>query len=383
MGSSDLIEQIFAGKRSAYAWGSGDIFEACRGLHGLPLRAVVHTSSSLIGTFIDGVPVISPESLRLLDPTLNVVIGYSLDYRSQIIDFVSGCPGLPLIFFDDPALLSTERISKLAGQLKLAIQTGVVKPTAIRAIRRALEVNSVSDASWGLERELERGYDFYTEHHRARYQALTSHSHFLHQENIPGDVVEFGTGYGTTAVFLAAAMADASLAAIAPWAASQIRQTRKLFLFDSFEGLPAITNKLDIEAGWKQGLFRDKSEQELRSMTEKYLTPERIIIQAGWFNKTLPSIPPNVKFSLIHIDCDIYESTIEVLEYLFAHRHVSNGCAIFFDDWNCGNGSPDLGERRAWREVVTRHQIAFSDCGGYGTYGNKFLIHLTENESIN
>jgi hypothetical protein len=81
------------------------------------------------------------------------------------------------------------------------------------------------------------------------------------------------------------------------------------------------------------------------------------------------------KFSLVHVDCDIYESTIDVLDYLFANNHISDGGAIFFDDWNCGAASPDLGERRAWNEMVVKYRIRFTDCGNYSAYGNKFIIH--------
>jgi hypothetical protein len=78
----------------------------------------------------------------------------------------------------------------------------------------------------------------------------------------------------------------------------------------------------------------------------------------------------------VHIDCDLYESTIDVLDYLLAHHHLADGCAIFFDDWNCSNASPAFGERRAWNEMVEKYQIRFSDCGDYSIYGHKFLVHL-------
>ena len=382
MESSMLVRQVRLGERTAYAWGGGYIFEACRAVHGIPLRAVVHTSAALIGTRVNDLPIIAPDELKSLDPDHSLIIGYSSEFRAQIANYVGQLPGMPLIFYDEPCLLASDRITELANGLKFAAQSGLLKPASLRLLRRAIDAPAESEESWGISRELELGYDFYSEHHRARYQALTPHIHFLHQENIAGDIAEFGTGYGTTAAILAAAVADASLAAIAPWAASQARQVRKLHLFDSFEGLPAITNKLDIAAGWKKGLLRDKSAQELRHITERFLESERIVIYAGWFKDTLRLVPAATRFSLIHIDCDIYESTIEVLDHLFTHRHVSNGCAVFFDDWNCGAASPDLGERRAWRETVEKHRINFSDCGGYGTYGNKFLVHFATDASV-
>jgi predicted O-methyltransferase YrrM len=382
MESTILIEQVLAGQRDAYAWGCGEVFEACRALRPLPLRAFVHTSTALIGTRVHGLPVIAPCDLDSLDAGRSVVIAYSADYREQIAACVGNLPGLPLIHFDSPALVSANSIAELASAIKLARSVGILKPAGLRRLKEAVGATREPEESWGLARELESGYDFYTEHHRARYQALTSHTHFLHQENIDGDIAEFGTGYGTTAVFLAAAMADASLAPVAPWAASQATQVRQLHLFDSFQGLPSITHPLDIAAGWKEGLFRDKSAPELRRMVEKYLAGDRIVVHAGWFKDTLTSIPANKKFSLLHIDCDIYESTIEVLDFLFAGRHLSNGCAVFFDDWNCGGASPALGERRAWREIVEKYRVDYSDSGDYGTYGHKFLVHVNDSTSV-
>jgi hypothetical protein len=79
----------------------------------------------------------------------------------------------------------------------------------------------------------------------------------------------------------------------------------------------------------------------------------------------------------VHLDCDLYSSTAEVLEYLFVHRHVAEGSVVFFDDWNCNRASPQMGQRRAWREAVERHRIEFSDCGEYAVLGHKFIVHAT------
>ena len=90
----------------------------------------------------------------------------------------------------------------------------------------------------------------------------------------------------------------------------------------------------------------------------------------------MKTISIDTKFAIIHIDCDLYESTMDVLDYLFENKHLLDGCMIFFDDWNCGNASPHLGERRAWSEITKKYNVNYSDCGEYSCAGHKFIVHL-------
>ena len=96
----------------------------------------------------------------------------------------------------------------------------------------------------------------------------------------------------------------------------------------------------------------------------------------GWFTQTLRQIPPTARFAMLHLDCDLYASTFEVLDYLFGQRMVTDGCMLFFDDWNCNQASPRWGQRRAWRELVDKYRVEFSDCGDYGILSHKFIVHI-------
>jgi len=87
------------------------------------------------------------------------------------------------------------------------------------------------------------------------------------------------------------------------------------------------------------------------------------------------SVPDRTRFALIHVDCDLYQSTLDVLVHVFSRGMVSEGAALFFDDWNCNRASRVLGEQRAWAEVVERFRIEYSDSGEYGITGRKFLVH--------
>ena len=78
---------------------------------------------------------------------------------------------------------------------------------------------------------------------------------------------------------------------------------------------------------------------------------------------------------MVHLDCDLYSSTSEVLEQLFSRKLLAEGSVVCFDDWNCNRSSPRFGQRRAWREAVEKYGVGYSDCGDYAVLGHKFIVH--------
>lgn len=63
---------------------------------------------------------------------------------------------------------------------------------------------------------------------------------------------------------------------------------------------------------------------------------------------------------MVYIDCDLYKSTVPVLDFVRGFLQV--GTVIVFDDWNCYHARPDHGERRAWAEFVQANpQLEFTD----------------------
>jgi len=194
---------------------------------------------------------------------------------------------------------------------------------------------------------------------------------------VEGDIVEFGTAWGRSATILAAAMAEYTKRYEKHQRSHKLAE-RRLILFDSFEGLPEINNEIDLQSPrvasgfWCHSAGRALSEPELRRLCARYLPGERIDTRAGWFKDTLSSIPPGMKLGLVHFDCDLYESTRDVLSHLFEHEHFPDGCAVFFDDWNCNRARNDLGQRRAWQEAMSRFK---EDWGAYDIGGHKFILH--------
>jgi O-methyltransferase len=212
-------------------------------------------------------------------------------------------------------------------------------------------------------------------------RTLTLSVLYLNSTHVDGDVAEFGTMGGFSARTLAAAMVYDPMCQPLSKGASGDNPFRKLRLFDSFEGLPDITSDVDlasphvVSGAWSKGGCKILGAQELRTMVEGILPPERIQIHAGWFADTVKALPPETRFAMIHFDGDLYQSMMDALTPCFERGFISRGAVLCLDDWDCNKADPSYGERRAWKDLVDRFQIVASNCGSYATAATRFIIH--------
>src|SRR5262245_55417515 len=224
-------------------------------------------------------------------------------------------------------------------------------------------------------------YDYQYARQRGIFEALTQGVQYVCNNAVEGDIAEFGTASGFSSLTIARAMAFYQGMYAGFLRTHGQAERKQLHLFDSFQGLPDPDHPVDLESTnvksgrWQQGTFTGLSAQELGALCASAYDQDRLRIIPGWFKDSLPSIPPRTRFAMVHLDCDLYSSTAEVLEHLFSRRHVAEGAMLFFDDWNCNRSSPQMGQRRAWREAVERFGVECSDCGGYGVLSHKFIIH--------
>ena len=219
-------------------------------------------------------------------------------------------------------------------------------------------------------------------HHRlAVISALAEGVAAIYGYDVPGDIAEFGTMSGETATGLSHAIAACdeymNYASVVYGHAP-----RELFLLDSFVGLPAVQNtSIDGQSPhvrdgvWSSGSLVGISVEELVAKVTQHMPVERVHVLPGWFSDTVPTIPDSRRFALLHIDSDLYQSAMDVLDSLLSRGMISNGAYVYFDDWNCNGANPEFGERRAWRECVERYNIRFSDLGIYGIFAQRFVIH--------
>ncbi len=99
---------------------------------------------------------------------------------------------------------------------------------------------------------------------------------------------------------------------------------RRVFGFDSFEGLPEDWGRPDMAFG--KGAF------DLGGRLPA--VPANVTLVPGWFDETVPAfdagLDPGSVIALMHVDCDIYSSTKTVFGAL-AHR-LTHGSVIVFDE---------------------------------------------------
>lgn len=133
--------------------------------------------------------------------------------------------------------------------------------------------------------------------------------------------------------------------------------------FDSFEGLPKIT-AIDHQEIWKEGKLKTAEQDFLKICVRHGIARDRLITVKGFFDQSLTQKTKEMLFpdlaAVVYIDCDLYESTVPVLEFI--KDFLQLGTVIVFDDWNCFWADPDKGERRAWREFCERYpELKFED----------------------
>jgi len=147
-----------------------------------------------------------------------------------------------------------------------------------------------------------------------------------------------------------------------------------MHLFDSFEGLPEEDPGIQVPAVWHRGAFAGTREGLEARLKEIGMPEDATTLHEGWFSDTLrPEMVENGTFrpaAYVDIDADLYNSTFQVLDFLFAHRLIRPGTLIGYDDW----GDTDLwtaGESRAHKEIMEKYGAA---CAQLVSWGEQPLI---------
>lgn len=113
---------------------------------------------------------------------------------------------------------------------------------------------------------------------------------YLHENQIQGDVAEGGVWIGHTASYMNRYFAD-----------------RKLYLFDTFEGIPEKAMRFDAENNsqfnQKVYSFIDHT-PTLDIVLSKMTYPNNVIIRKGYFPDTATDLPD--MFAFVHVDFGLY-----------------------------------------------------------------------------
>ena len=211
---------------------------------------------------------------------------------------------------------------------------------------------------------------------KARATGLQEAVYYCYGSAVDGDLVEFGTMSGYTA----RAIGEAMLAVESQYGLPK----RRLYLFDSFVGLPEPVAGPDVSSPhvvlghWAAGGCKVLNRDELSSHMAEVLPAERFKIVEGWYNESVAAMSPDASFGFIHVDCDLYQSTIDALDPLFRRGQVASGAVVCFDDWTCNRASNAYGEQRAFSELVEQYGIRFSPWGFYTWSGARVIVHEYE-----
>lgn len=202
-----------------------------------------------------------------------------------------------------------------------------------------------------------------------RLRMLKTGLSYICDESVEGDYFEFGVARGIT--FICAFHLAKKLHT----------KINKFYAFDSFKGFPkptgidnAFERFKESEEAWPEELF-------LKNLRKKRVDIKKVRIYKGWFKETLNKDlekklkKNNTKIAMAWIDCDLYQSTKEVL--MFIRPFVTQGTVLVFDDWLCYRGDPNKGEQRAVKEFLKKYpEIGLIPFKRFGIVGNSFIVKI-------
>ena len=125
---------------------------------------------------------------------------------------------------------------------------------------------------------------------------------------VEGQVAEVGTFNGASAKLIAEAKGE-----------------KKLFVFDSFEGLPDV---VDFDAShFHRGQYKSDFED-----VKRYLAAyDDVYVYKGFFPQTNAEAVEGESFAFVHLDVDLYESTLDCLKFFYPR--LSRGGALISHDY--------------------------------------------------
>jgi O-methyltransferase len=134
------------------------------------------------------------------------------------------------------------------------------------------------------------------------------------EENLEGDVVEFGCYVGESSKYLMKTLVETN-------------SNKKLFVYDSFEGLPDLS-EWEKNTGWRPGTLKTSEEVLISNFKQNNLPLP--IIHKDWF-KNVPEYKVPEKISFAFLDGDFYDSIYDSLEKVY--DKVQDGGYICFHDY--------------------------------------------------
>lgn len=142
------------------------------------------------------------------------------------------------------------------------------------------------------------------------------------RDEVPGDLIETGVWRGGACILMRAILK------------ANGDRTRRVWLADSFAGLPAPdVERYPADRRGQHHVWTEfvASRAEVEEIFRRYdMLDEQVQFLEGWFKDTLPNAPIH-RLAVLRLDGDMYESTMEALESLYGR--LSRGGFVIIDDY--------------------------------------------------
>jgi hypothetical protein len=200
-----------------------------------------------------------------------------------------------------------------------------------------------------------------------REEFFTKAMRFLSFNKVKGDYLEFGCFGGITFEL-----------------AHKYRHLHelnmRLYAFDSFRGLPKPKG-IDIHDQWREGDFSINMQDFIEKLEIGGIKENEYVLVPGFYEDSLKENPPEKigvkKAAFVYIDCDLYESTMPVLNYVLPI--LQTGTIVAFDDFYCFNGDPERGGQLAFNEFLMQNSnVKMIDYLNFGWHGKSFISKINE-----
>jgi O-methyltransferase len=195
--------------------------------------------------------------------------------------------------------------------------------------------------------------------------ALADAVRYVVAQDVEGDIVECGVWRG------------GSMAAVARTLVALKRFDRRLYLFDTFEGMPPPGERdVNFEGEIAEDLYRKRngrgegsdwcraSEEDVaRVLAECGYDESKIHMVKGKVEETIPSEAPE-RIAILRLDTDWYESTLHELEHLFPR--LARGGVVIIDDYGHWRGARQAADEffARQRPGVYLHRVDYTvRCG--------------------
>lgn len=140
-------------------------------------------------------------------------------------------------------------------------------------------------------------------------------------DEVPGDLIETGVWRGGACILMRGILA------------AHACRDRRVFVADSFQGLPEPDARYPADAGDAHheigfvAVSRHAVEENFRAFG---LLDEQVVFLEGWFEDTLP-VAPIESLCILRLDGDMYQSTWEALTHLYPKLSPGGFCIV--DDY--------------------------------------------------